>query len=67
MDNEQILKRLRAACEKAGSQRAWALAHGIAPQYPNLVLTGRRPPGPQILRALGLKREVRVIKAAAEE
>jgi hypothetical protein len=64
MDDQRILKLLRAACEKAGSQRAWAKAHGIAPAYPNLVLTGRRRAGPQILAALGLTRVSRITKKA---
>jgi hypothetical protein len=56
MKDERVLQLLRAACRKAGSQRQWAQAHGIAHQAVSLVLTGRRRPGPQILDALGLER-----------
>jgi hypothetical protein len=65
MDDDRIRKLLRSACEKAGGQSAWAKAHGIARQYPSLVLTGRRPPGPKILAALGLARVSRITKAPA--
>lgn len=49
------LKRVSAA---AGSQRQWALAHGISPAYVTDVLMLRREPGPLILHALGLERVV---------
>lgn len=50
---------LMRAVEAAGSQRAWARQHGISLGYVNDVLLGRREPGPAILAALGIVREVR--------
>jgi hypothetical protein len=49
---------LRAECAKAGSQKAWAEAHGISPAYLSDVMTGRREPSDSILGPLGLKRVV---------
>ena len=54
MDEKRVLTLLREACRKAGSQSAWAHAHGIRPQYVSAVLKRRQHPGPQIVRALGL-------------
>lgn len=59
MDEDRVIAKLRAACKKAGSQYAWAIAHDIRPQYVSAVLTGRQRPGPQIVRALGIKLEVK--------
>jgi hypothetical protein len=58
MKTERVLQLLRAACKGAGSQSAWARAHGIKQQYINAVLNRRRLPGPQILDALGLTRTI---------
>ena len=54
----QVIERLRAACEAAGSQRAFAQAHQFTPAYVHDVLHGRRPPADRILDALGLERVV---------
>jgi hypothetical protein len=35
---------------------------GLSPQYLCDVLLGRREPGPKLLRALGLRKEVRYVK-----
>jgi len=62
------LAELHAACLAAGSQRAWALAHQVSVQYLSDVLLGRRPPGPSILAALGLRRTFeRVAPGRAED
>ena len=53
---------LRRECEEAGSQREWALAHGITMTDVSYVLTGRRPPGPTLLRALGLTRVINYVR-----
>jgi len=50
---------LRIAASDAGSLRAWATAHDIAPAYAWQVATGRRPPSDAILDALGLELAVR--------
>ena len=54
MTQQQVIDRLRAACTAAGSQRQWALTHGLSTVYVNDVVNGKRPPGPSILKALGL-------------
>lgn len=46
---------LKAACEGAGSNRAWAKANDVSPAYVSDVLLGRREPGPAILEPLGLE------------
>lgn len=62
MDDLDLATELRAACEAAGSQRAWALAHGVSPQYVSDVLAGRRDGGESILAALGLRRIERIVR-----
>ena len=54
MNEQRVVALLRAACREAGSQSAWAYAHGVRPQYVSAVLLHRQHPGPQIVRALGL-------------
>jgi hypothetical protein len=58
MNKEQVLDRLRAAVEQSGSQAAFARAHELRRTYLSDVLCGRRQPGPTILEALRLTREV---------
>jgi hypothetical protein len=58
VNEDRVIAKLRAACEKAGSQAAWARANGIHAQYVSAVLRGNQHPGPQIVRALGVKLEV---------
>jgi hypothetical protein len=55
MTEARVVRLLRAACREAGSQSAWAYAHGVRPQYVSAVLLHRQHPGPQIVRALGLR------------
>jgi hypothetical protein len=56
VNDTHVIRLLRAACREAGSQNKWAKQHGVSQQYVNHVLNGHRPPGPQILAALGLER-----------
>ena len=56
MSEEEARALLARECEKAGSQRAWAMAHCISPQYVNDVLAGRRAIGAGLADALGLVR-----------
>jgi hypothetical protein len=58
-----VYAELRARCEAAGSQKAWAEAHGIAPQHLNDVLSTRRELSDRVLRALGLVRVERYARA----
>jgi DNA-binding phage protein len=53
-----LLRLLRRDINRAGGQSEWARQTGICRTYINRVLNGRKPPGPSICRALGLKRAV---------
>lgn len=44
-----FLAKLKAACEKEGSLRAWARKHGCSAAYVSDVLHRRRAPGKKIL------------------
>jgi hypothetical protein len=55
MTLQQVLALLRKECDKAGSQKAWASAHGVTGAYVSDVLKGNRDPGESILNALGLE------------
>lgn len=63
---EEVVARLREACQAAGGQTAWASAHGISPAYVNDVARGRRGPGESVLRGLGLQRDVRYVPRESE-
>lgn len=52
------VEELRAACERAGSQKRWAQINGVSDAYVCDVLSGRREPGDAILNGLGLERVV---------
>lgn len=59
MLNEQdMMERLRAVIQTAGSQKAFAVTHKLSQQYISDVLSGRRGVGPRILRAIGLEQVV---------
>lgn len=58
MTASDVRAMLKRACEKAGSNRAWALARDLSPAYVGDVLNGRRDPGPAICEALGIERVV---------
>jgi DNA-binding transcriptional regulator YdaS (Cro superfamily) len=53
---EEVIQRLREACDALGSQAAWANAHGVSTSHVNDFLHGRRAPGEMILERLGLIR-----------
>ena len=55
---DQVRAFLRAECEDAGSQKAWAATHGLSTAHVADVLGGRREPAAAILAALGLHRVV---------
>jgi transcriptional regulator with XRE-family HTH domain len=57
MTRSDVLKILRDQITIAGSQRKFALQHGISPAYLNEVLHGKRPPGPVILKAIDIELE----------
>ncbi len=54
----QLLDELRARVDSIGSQRKLAIAIGCSQQYLSDVLSGRRLPGPLILRGLGYEQEL---------
>jgi len=58
MSAGELREMLRAACDAAGSQKAWAAANHVSTAYTNDVLTGRREPGEAICSALGVCRVV---------
>jgi len=58
MTEADVIARLKAACDVAGSQKAWAAAHNMTAQWVHDVISGRRAPGQSILDALGLERVV---------
>lgn len=55
----EALRRLEAAVEAAGSQLAFAKAHGVSHTIVSQVMRRRIDPPPQILSALGMHRIVR--------
>lgn len=58
MSEAAVIQKLRAACEKAGSQRAYADLHGIRYGYLRRVLCGERRPCDEILASLKLQRVI---------
>jgi phosphohistidine phosphatase SixA len=55
MTDDDLRTLLQAACDKAGSQAAWAKAHGLRAQLVSDVLCARREPTAKLARALGLE------------
>ena len=55
MNLQEVIERLRRACRQAGGQNHWARRHGLSQAYVSDVLTGKKPPGPRLLAALGLR------------
>lgn len=51
----EVVVRLKAACVAAGGPAAFAKRVGVRPTYLSDQLSGRRPPGPGVLAALGLR------------
>jgi hypothetical protein len=56
MTLDEVIALLRAECEKAGGQAAWAKAHRVSPAYVGDVIRGRRDPGDGILLPLGVEK-----------
>jgi hypothetical protein len=52
---EDVRNLLERQCNIAGSQKNWARANSLSPQFICDVLKGRRDPSPRILDALGLE------------
>ncbi len=67
LTEDELRELLRAECEKAGSQTAWAQSADVSTAYVSDVINGRRQPGDSILRALGYKRRVEYVSDAWDE
>lgn len=69
MNQVAVIDLLRRQCTRAGSQASFAAQNKLSPPYLNDVLSGRREPGPAILKALGMEKIVsyRKISGAKEE
>ncbi|WP_342164012.1 transcriptional regulator [Methylobacterium sp. SD21] len=65
LTEQEVLARLRRQVEQRGSQKAWADAAGVTPQYIHDVLRGRRGIGAPVLAALGVERIVRYVAVDA--
>lgn len=59
---EDVITLLARRCGEAGSQRAFAEAKGVSPQYITDVLRRKREPGQMVLDALGLKKVVTYVE-----
>jgi DNA-binding phage protein len=55
---QDVLRLIEREVQQAGGQSAWARRTGVNRTYLNKLLQGRRQPGLQIPRALGLKKVV---------
>ena len=60
MTEEEVVKLVRLAKERAGGVRALGRQWGVSPVYISDLLNGRRGPGPSLLKPLGLVRIERV-------
>ena len=56
LDLQQVLQQLSRDVEKAGGQSEWARRSGVDRATLNRVMTGKRSPNQQIIRALKLKK-----------
>lgn len=55
LTEDEMLAKLSAEVEAAGSQDAWAKAHYVSPQLVSLTLARRRPVGVTIASAMGYR------------
>jgi hypothetical protein len=55
-DEDDVIRLLRAAVEREGSQAAFARRHGIERTTVNAILSGRRLVTDSVAEALGLRR-----------
>lgn len=55
-DDDDVVRLLRAAVEREGSQTAFARRHGIERTRINAILSGKRPITESVANALGLRR-----------
>ena len=55
-DEDDVIRLLRAAVEREGSQTAFAKRHSIERTRINAILSGKRPVTESVVSALGLRR-----------
>lgn len=65
LTSEDVLARLRAACDGAGGQRAWSRRHGLSQTHVSQVLSGDKRITDRVARPLGLSE--RTVWVPAEE
>jgi DNA-binding transcriptional regulator YdaS (Cro superfamily) len=58
MSIDDVRAKLKALCAEAGSEKAWAEAHGLSQPYVNDTIRGKREPGASLLKAMGLEKVV---------
>ena len=58
MTEDEVRDMLKEAIEKAGSQLAFSLERDVDHSCLTPILRGRKPPTPQVLAALGLRKVV---------
>jgi hypothetical protein len=58
LDENDVVRLLHQAVDRAGSQSAWARQSGVDRTLVNHVLRGKRPLPPTIIKALRLKKVV---------
>ncbi|MBS7811191.1 hypothetical protein [Roseococcus pinisoli] len=59
LKEHEVVRHLEDECAAAGSQSAWAAAHGVSHKTVNDVIWSRRAPSKAILTALGLRKVTR--------
>ena len=67
MTDQQIIETLKSAVAKAGSQSAWATAHGFSRSFICDVLAGTRDVTDRLATALGFERARGWIKPKGEQ
>ena len=54
-NHDEVVRLLKAAVEREGSQVAYAKRHGLDRSHLNQILNGKKHVGPTFLKALGLR------------
>jgi hypothetical protein len=55
-NHDEVVRLLKVAVEREGSQLAYAKRHGIDRAHLNQILNGKKSVGPSFLKALGLRK-----------
>ncbi len=61
LDVLDVWKLLKAECDRAGGQKAWAAAHEVSLSLVNGVVAGGREPSAKLLKALRLRPVTRYV------